>query len=315
MTPPDRPKGEYRSAQREGTPVNARADFIASLRRAIAPLLMCAFGALPATAQSAGVGMVTDLLGQATVSSQGRSRDLTILDELDAGAMVRVSPGATLVVLYLDAGDEYVFKGPATIDFRREQPEMQSGTTPERRNLTLGKGGKVIRIKPVGMTQGAMVMRGIRADARIQLLNLHRTRTLETRPEFRWKELQPGLKYAFELDDETGRMIFEAQVNATSMELPASVQLKEGVPYTWEVSARLPDGRKYSSSAEFAVAPADLRAQAEALRPATSAPLSTRIAYAAWLDQMELKDEARKYWKAASAERPEDSRLRALAAQ
>jgi hypothetical protein len=291
--------------------MNARADFIAFLRRAITPLLMCAIGALPATALSAGVGMVIDLQGQATVSSQGRSRDLTILDELDAGAMVQVSPGATLVVLYLDAGDEYVFKGPATIDFRLGRPEMQSGTPPERRNLTLGKGGKAIRIKPVGMAQGAMVMRGIRADARIQLLNLHRTRTLETRPEFRWKELQPGLKYTFELGDQTGRMIFEAQVNATSMELPASVQLKEGVPYT----ARLPDGRKYSSSAEFAVAPADLRAQAEALRPVASAPLSTRIAYAAWLDQMDLKDEARRYWKAASAERPEDSRLRALAAQ
>jgi hypothetical protein len=259
--------------------------------------------------------MVTDLQGQATVSSQGRSRDLTILDELDAGAMVQVSPGATLVVLYLDAGDEYVFKGPATIDFRPGQPAMQSGTPPERRNLTLGKGGKVIRIKPVGMAQGAMVMRGIRADAQIQLLNLHRTRTLDTRPAFRWKELQPGLNYGFELDDETGRMIFEAQVKATTMELPTGVQLKEGVPYTWQVSARLPDGRKYSSSAEFAVAPADLRVQAEAMRPAASAPLSTRIAYAAWLAQMDLKDEARKYWQAAAAERPEDSRLRALAAQ
>jgi hypothetical protein len=192
---------------------------------------------------------------------------------------------------------------------------MQSGTTPERRNLTLGKGGKVIRIKSVGMAQGAMVMRGIRTDARIQLLNLHRTRTLETRPEFRWTELQPGLKYAFELDDETGRMIFEGQVDATSMELPTGVQLQEGMPYTWQVSARLLDGRKYSSAAEFAVAPADLRAQAEALRPAASAPLSARIAYAAWLDQMDLKDEARKYWMAASAERPESSRLRALAAR
>jgi hypothetical protein len=87
------------------------------------------------------------------------------------------------------------------------------------------------------------------------------------------------------------------------------------MPYTWQVSARLPDGRKYSSAAEFAVAPADLRAQAEALRPAASAPLSARIAYAAWLDQMDLKDEARKYWMAAAAERPESSRLRALAAQ
>ena len=85
--------------------------------------------------------------------------------------------------------------------------------------------------------------------------------------------------------------------------------------YTWEVSARLPDGRKYSSSADFAVAPADVRAQANTLRPVASAPLSTRIAYAAWLDQMELKDEARKYWKAAAAERPDDPRLKSLAEQ
>jgi hypothetical protein len=55
-----------------------------------------------------------------------------------------------------------------------------------------------------------------------------------------------------------------------------------------------------------------VRAEAEALRPAASAPLSTRIAYAAWLDQMELKDEARKYWRAAAAERPDDARLKAL---
>jgi hypothetical protein len=85
--------------------------------------------------------------------------------------------------------------------------------------------------------------------------------------------------------------------------------------YTWEVTTRLPDGRKYATSADFAVAPASLRAEAASLRPAASAPLSSRIAYAAWLDQMELRDEARRYWQAAAAERPDDARLKALAAQ
>ena len=165
------------------------------------------------------------------------------------------------------------------------------------------------------MAQGAMVMRGFRTGARIQLLNLHKTRTLETQPEFRWQELQAGVKYQLEITDETGRAMHEAEIDVPSFKLPASVVLKEGVPYTWEVSARLADGRKYSSSADFALAPAALRTQAEALRPAATAPLSSRITYAAWLDQMELKDEARKYWKTASAERPDDPRLRALAEQ
>jgi hypothetical protein len=117
------------------------------------------------------------------------------------------------------------------------------------------------------------------------------------------------------LIDDTGHTLHEAQLETTALKLPSSVQLIEGVPYTWVVSARLPDGRKYSNAGDFSVAPAKLRAQAEALRPTASTPLSTRVAYAAWLDQMELKDEARKYWRILSVERPEDTRLKALAAE
>jgi|APFre7841882630_1041343.scaffolds.fasta_scaffold37961_2 hypothetical protein len=295
--------------------MKAKVDLVKLLRWAVAPLLVCAIGVLATAAHAAGVAMVTDLQGKATVASDGRSRDITILAELEAGARVQLAAGGTLVALYLDAGDEYVFKGPATIDFKPGQPEVVTGAKAERRSLSLGKGGKDVRIKPVGMAQGAMVMRGIGTQARIQLLNLHRTRTLEVQPEFRWKELQPGQKYTFELEDETGHAILETQVDGTSLKLPAGIVLKEGVPYTWEVTTRLPDGRKYATSADFAVAPASLRAEAASLRPAASAPLSSRIAYAAWLDQMELRDEARRYWQAAAAERPDDARLKALAAQ
>ena len=295
--------------------MKATVDLMILLRRAMALLLCGAVGVLSMAAHAAGVAMVTDLQGKATLSSDGRTRDLTILAELEAGAKVQLGAGAALVVLYLDVGDEYAFKGPSTIEFKPGAPDVQGGAKPEKRALSLGKGGKEVRIKPVGVTQGAMVMRSVRPVARIQLLTLNRTRTLEGSPEFRWSALQAGLTYGFELNDETGRTVYEAKVEATSLRLPATVQIKEGVPYTWEITARLPDGRKYSSSAEFAVAAAVLRAQAESLRPPASAPLSTRVAYAAWLDGTELKDEARKYWKEAAVERPDDARLKALAEQ
>lgn len=295
--------------------MKTQADFSAMLRRWLGVVVFATLGILPVAGHGAGVAMVTDLLGKATVAGDGRTRDVTILAELDAGAQVQLAAGATLVALYLDGGDEYVFKGPASIVFRSAQPDVTSGAKPEKRSPSLGKGGNAIRIKPVGMAQGAMVMRGFRTGARIQLLNLHKTRTLETQPEFRWQELQAGVKYQLEITDDTGRVVHEAQVDAASYKPPASLVLKEGTPYTWEVSARLADGRKYASSADFALAPAALRAQAEALRPKATAPLSSRIAYAAWLDQVELKDEARKYWKTAAAERPDDPRLKALAEQ
>lgn len=58
---------------------------------------------------------------------------------------------------------------------------------------------------------------------------------------------------------------------------------------------------------------AGLRAQAEALRPAAGAPFSERVAYAAWLEQQQLGDEARAWWKKLAAERPDSAQLRALA--
>jgi hypothetical protein len=51
------------------------------------------------------------------------------------------------------------------------------------------------------------------------------------------------------------------------------------------------------------------------MRPASAAPVSERVVFAAWLEQAELKDEARKIWRALVSERPEDARLKELAAE
>ena len=43
--------------------------------------------------------------------------------------------------------------------------------------------------------------------------------------------------------------------------------------------------------------------------------MSELVAFALWLEQMDLKDEARKYWRMARAQRPGDSRLKTLAGE
>ena len=158
-------------------------------------------------------------------------------------------------------------------------------------------------------------MRSARPTTRIKLLALSGTKTLDTSPEFRWQEIEAGAKYRFELTDDTGRSLHEAEVQRLSFKLPDAVQLREGVGYTWEVSARTPDGRRYVSAGDFSIAPQEVRAKAQALRPAASAPVSERVAYAAWLEQAELRDEARNTGSALSTERPEDAKLKALAAE
>lgn len=280
------------------------------LRNAVWLLLVGSLLGMVATrAVAQGVAIVTDVSGR--VTGQG---PVTILSEVAAESRMQVDSGGKLVVIYLGSGDEYTFAGPAQIQFRAAGPQVISGAAPQKRSSPLGKGSS-LTIKPVAVTQAAFVMRSSRPTARIKLLTLSGTKTLDASPEFRWQEVEPGVIYRFELTDDTGGSLHEAEVQRSSFKLPDSVQLREGIGYTWGVSARTPDGRRYVSAGDFTIATAQLRAEVNAVRPGAGTPVSQRVAFAAWLEQMELRDEARKYWRALTAERPEDARLKVLAAE
>lgn len=268
--------------------------------------------ALPAVGSAEPVAMITDLTGR--VSAPGTAGGVTILAEIEADTRVTLEAGARLVAIHLGSGDEYSVAGPSQVRFGRDGVHGLSGAKPAKRASPLAKGGADVRIRPGAVTQAAFVMRSGRAGNRIALLALSGTRTLHGNPEFRWQAPAPGLKYRFELTDDSGRTLVESEVEGTAFAL-TSMHLKEGARYTWEVSTRLQDGRTYLGVGDFSVAAADLQARAAALWPAPGAPVSTRVAYAAWLAQMELRDEARKYWQALAAERPDDARLQALARQ
>lgn len=268
--------------------------------------------ALPVAASAEPVAMITDLTGR--VSAPGSAGGVTILAEIEADTRLTLEAGARLVAIHLRTGDEYSVAGPSQVQFGRDGLRGLGGTQPVKRASPLAKGGADVRIRPGAVTQAAFVMRSGRTGNRITLLGLAGTRTLQDNPEFRWQAPAPGLKYRFELTDDSGRTLVESEVEGTAFTL-TSVRLKEGASYTWEVSARPQDGRAYLGVGDFSVASAELQARAAALRPPPGAPVSARVAYAAWLSQMELRDEARKYWQTLAAERPDDARLRALARQ
>jgi hypothetical protein len=279
------------------------------LNRCLLAALALTVGLVALPVWSQGIALVTDVSGKVTGPVP-----ISILSEISADAQIQLEPGARLVALYIKSGDEYTLSGPAQVRFQAAGPHVLSGAKPQKRASPIGKGGNV-SINPARVTQAAYVMRSGRATARIKLLTLSATKALDTSPEFRWQSAEQGLNYRFELTDDTGRSLYETEVQTTSLKLPGSVALKEGASYTWEVSARTPDNRRYISAGDFTIAPAGLRAQAESLRPAASAPVSDRVAYAAWLEQAELHDEARRYWRALYKERPDDEKLKALAAE
>lgn len=191
--------------------------------------------AWPTLVPAEPVAMVTDLSGKAVVPAA--KRELTILAGIEAGERVHVETGARLVAMYLTSGDEYAVTGPARVQFGADAPQSLSGAQPVKRASPLGKGGN-IKIRPVGVAQAAFVMRSGRPTARIKLLSLSGTRTLDAVPEFRWQELEAGTRYRFELTDETGKTLYDSELESASLRLPESVRLSDGVSYTWEVSAR-----------------------------------------------------------------------------
>ena len=266
----------------------------------------------PASGQVPVAAMLTDLQGRATITQGGRSVPATILAEVMVGAQLQLQADSAMVLLVLDSGVEYLVKGPAQIVMRQRLPEALSGVPPVPRATALGPS---IRVKPVGLGQGAVVMRSLAANNRIRLLSANGTVLLDRQPELRWQEPQGGLRYVVELADDTGRILHEHQVDGTAMTVPADPPLKDGQTYTWAVSTRLPDGRKYASTGEFSIAGTELRAQAIALAAAAGTDLSWRVTYGAWLEQAGLKDAARKLWRVLAAERPEDGGLKALAAR
>jgi hypothetical protein len=283
--------------------------------RAAAILLACLAGMLPAQAQpgkttSSAVAMITDLVGEASLVTEKRTA--SILDEVTADQRIKLDAGARMVLVFLKSGEEFDFRGPSLVHIRAAQAVALSGDQPERRSTRFG-GGKAIRISPTNINQGAVLMRSMQGQAKLRLLTLSDTITLDEWPEFRWKGVQAGTVVRFELFDDKGKRLLEREVGGEAFVLPGNVRLKSGIRYRWLVTGKAANGQSISNSAQFSLASLELRADAENLRPGVGATLSEQVIYAAWLEQKELRDEARKYWRIAAVERPNDSRLRELA--
>lgn len=261
------------------------------------------------------VAMVTDLQGRVTLAASSGGPGLSILSELKQDARLRLEGGAHVTVVYLDSGQEYQLSGPAEVQFGVGKPQSISGTAPSKRGAALTRSRETIRIHPVQVTQGALVMRAIDPDRKLRMTSLSDTTTLEPRPLFQWQSPEQGLQYEIVLLDDTGKALFDISASESPARLPDGVSLQPGIDYTWVVSAEGADEKSYTSAGDFKLASTELRLQVERLRPAVDAPLSERIVFATWLEQMNLRDEARKFWKTIAADHKDDERLKVLAGE
>ena len=260
-----------------------------------------------AGAQETPIAIVTDLQGNASLSTPAAPTALGILNEIKAHALVQVGSGTRMVVLYYANHQEFVLRGPAMVHFGPQGVESVSGLVPERGAALSTTVQPGVSIRDKRLVQAGTIMRG---SVEWAILSHPSGQIVDLRPEFGWSSVGAGASYTLTLRDQQGRDVFEATTGLSIMALPQSLELTLGAAYSWQVAARTANGHRVVRSGKFQVANADMRDKVNLSRPAEDAGLSQWIAYALWLEQTELKDDARKVWQRAQQERPDDQHLR-----
>ncbi len=102
-------------------------------------------------------------------------------------------------------------------------------------------------------------------------------------------------------------------VTNSGFQLPKEITLSPGITYGWEADPQEGGDRAELVWGSFELAEPALRREAKRLQPGRGASFSERVVYATWLNQSNLRDEARRYWSALARLRSDDPRLRALA--
>ncbi len=272
---------------------------VAIAARAIAVLVAAA----GAAAHAQPVAVVTDVRGGATLGAAGAPA--AILGQVSSGDRIGLPDGARVSLLYYTSGAQFDARGPGAIviDAARPRPEQGAAVAPRAAGPAPAP-----RLAPGGLVQGALVMRslGLRiATPESQVLSL--------RPPLAWTDSRADATYDVALIDAAGTRLFEATTPERRAVLPDALALEPGASYALEVKARVGGAVVQVARAEFVVAPDDLRAQARALAPAADADVADRVAYALWLDQSALLDEAQRWWVDLARARPEQGALRGRA--
>jgi len=261
---------------------------------------------LPAVqAQAAqAVAMGTDLTGEGHITRQGQPVVAEILSYLEAGDTIQTGNDSGLTLVYFAASKEYIFSGKAQLRIDDNQPVIIKGGKAKHRSLKLAGDSGLGQAVSQNYDQAAIIMRSARVKRKLILSSPKNTNVLSVRPEFRWHGLRQRASYHFTLTDDTGKIIVEDITQLNHYALDGDIRLRRDAHYTWRIDANQTSGKTYSRSAHSFTLPTVDYERVEAMRPKHGATLGERVLFAALLERLALKEEAKHLWRTLAVERP-----------
>jgi len=274
----------------------------------LAALVWCSF------AVASPVAMVTDLTGSVSVGESGKIQSAALLSYVEPGAVLRVAAGARVALTFLSRPLEVTLSGPSEATVGNEGVTVQKGTAPVIRTLAAARSEAARNFQSAPRDRVALAtvqMRSL-APPRIQIEGPANTAVSSTSPLLAWSAPEGAREIRIVVNDVQGRALVERTVSGSSVAL-SDAPLAYGASYTWRVEAKGPSGEPLSANASFSVIDAEQAARLAASKPAADAPFSERLLFALQLQSQGLAYEAKREWRALSAERPDDAALRQMA--
>jgi hypothetical protein len=213
-------------------------------------------------------------------------------------------------MIYVASGDEYKFSGPGSYRLDASSPQTINGAVPVKQ-VSIGStlGDKKIRTE--GVSLATMKMRANKKGLRtLEPLSPSGSITLADPLQLSWRAPAVGLSYQVQLIDSQNKVLVSKEVEANTFTLPQEISLSGGGYYVWIITTTLPDGLLVTSSAQFRVAPNEIREQAAKLKPVNKGTVSERVAYGLWLEGENLANEAIQVWVELAEDYPDEPNIR-----
>ena len=142
-----------------------------SLKVCVAILLVSLL--LPAFSTAATLARVTDLVGSATMQSDGKSKPLRILSRIRNPGVIELTEGSTITLHFLSSGTDYQFTGEDRIKVETDLAASESGNQPQ-----VAQHEQTVNANVKELDLGAMVVRGGENGNNFKLLHPKRSKIL-----------------------------------------------------------------------------------------------------------------------------------------
>jgi hypothetical protein len=275
------------------------------LRAILASIAVCtAF----ATSAAEGVAFITNLKGEVTVDGIPRP---VLMSELTRGQKLVVGKEATIAVMYIQSGKEYILKGPGDYTIGDRDITAGNGVPPLARD-TAWRANSQVLVKVAQTSSASIRMRSIapaKAEAKAKL-DFPTQGTITTlQPTLRWIAPDPKgpADVAIANAGKEDKPLAKAKVTAASHRFPNKLQ--PDTEYSWTVSIA---GQEIGT-ARFRTLPAATLQTVEKRRPSDKAEFTDRLMFALLLQEFGATQEAQELWGRLAQERTDLPELAGLA--